>query len=113
MLNIAIEVLPKDMSSDSKDVIGQDLEDFIVCLYRGGFLHVLDRIFLGLQLDDIRACKRVNRLWSEIVEYYRKSDIPRIRKIFKRIIAVAIAVSKPIYSLFHRFRPGKRDYKQI
>ena len=82
------------MYSHSKSVEGEDLEDFIVGLYSGGYLHILDKIFLGLKLDNLRAGERVNQQWSEIVEYYRKSDIPRVKKILLKIVLDANLVSK-------------------
>ena len=89
------------MYSDSKGVKGKDLEDFIVGLYSGRYLHILDKIVLGLKLENLRACKRINQQWSEIVEYYLKSDIPRLKKNIMKIrwniIADATIVSKQIF----------------
>ncbi len=84
-------------NSDSKGAESGDVEDFIAVLYNRGYLHVLDKIVLGLQLNDINALQRVNHQWSKIMEYYRKSDIPRIKKIIQRIVVDACAVSKPFF----------------
>ena len=76
------------------DSIGVEGEDFIVDLCTGGYLHILDKIVLGLKLENLHACGRVNRQWFKIMEYYRKSDIPRIKKIILKIVMDANVVSK-------------------